>query len=280
MAQGRLVSRTLERDNRVLLIQIAPLEDDRAESIGAVGLVRDITAAEKLEQTRRDYIANVSHELRTPLTALRGLIEPLSDGLVAREEDRQRYYGIILAETLRLSRLIDDMLELSRLQAGRIALRREAFDLGPIVASLRERYQTVAEEQGVDFAITGLAEACPQVYSNPDRIEQVLVILIDNALKFTPEGGRIVMNIGHSRDRVVISIRDSGVGMSADDQAHVFERFYKADKSRGKKAGTGLGLSIAHEMMDALGERIWVRSQLGRGSTFFITIALARTPTD
>ena len=115
-----------------------------------------------------------------------------------------------------------------------------------------------------------------RVYSNADRIEQVLVILLDNALKFTPEGGEISLSVNDSGERVVVTVRDSGIGMSAEDQQHAFDRFYKADKARGR-GGTGLGLSIAREMMQALGERIWVRSQPDQGSSFHLTITRAQS---
>ncbi len=276
MERRKPVTRSLKRNERVLELEITALEDGDHDVIGAVGLVRDITAAEQLEQTRRDYVANVSHELRTPLTALRALIEPLSDGLVSREEDRHRYYGIILNETLRLSRLIDDMLELSRLQAGRTAIRRTSFRLVNILDPLAERYRQLADEAGVTLHFAEFENRQLRVYSNADRIEQVLVILLDNALKFTPEGGEISLSVNDSAERVVITVRDSGIGMTAEDQQHAFDRFYKADKARGR-GGTGLGLSIAREMMQVLGERIWVRSQPDQGSSFHLTITRAQS---
>ncbi|NJP41494.1 cell wall metabolism sensor histidine kinase WalK [Oscillospiraceae bacterium HV4-5-C5C] len=270
--QQKTVTRSFQNEDRILYFQVAPLLDEDQKVIGAVALLRDVTAAEKLEQTRRDYIANVSHELRTPLTALRGLIEPLADGLVTEESDRLRYYSIIQNETLRLSRLIDDMLELSRLQAGKISLKRSQFNIWDILREVEAKYQAVAEEKGLTFALPPYRADTPLVYSNPDRIEQVLVILLDNAMKYTDAGGIIEIQLSSESDKLILAVKDTGKGISADDQQHVFERFYKADRSRGR-SGTGLGLSIAKEMLNILGERIWVRSYLGHGSTFYFSIS-------
>lgn len=269
---GKTKSRTFQHNDRIIVLAVSPLSNANDEIIGAVGLLRDVTASEKLEQTRRDYIANVSHELRTPLTALRGLIEPLSDGLVQDPNDQKRYYQIILNETLRLSRLIDDMLELSRLQAGKISLKRQRFDLWDLFAMLKDKYDRVARENGLVFLVPDEDDACPLAYSNMDRVEQVLVILIDNAMKFTPKGGIVELGINWEGERIVVSVKDTGVGIAADEQSHVFERFYKTDKSREQQSGTGLGLSIAKEMIVQMGERIWVRSHVDHGSSFFITI--------
>lgn len=273
MREQRNVSSTFVVAGKSILLQVAPLTDNKGQSIGAVGLFRDITAAEKLEQTRRDYVANVSHELRTPLTALRGLIEPLSDGLVTAKEDRMRYYGIILNETLRLSRLIDDMLELSRLQAGTLSLKLSVFDLSDVLDNLREKYAALAEQSQVSLHFPDDAHI-PLIYGNADRTEQILVILIDNAFKFTPAGGSITIALLDCGKKLEVSVQDSGKGIVQSDIQHIFERFYKAEKSRGK-SGTGLGLSIAKEIMKAMGESIWAVSKPGQGARFTFTLSKA-----
>ncbi len=270
---GKMRTRIFNLHDQVILLTVSSLSNENDEIIGAVGLLRDVTASEKLEQTRRDYIANVSHELRTPLTALRGLIEPLSDGLVKDLSDQKRYYKIILDETLRLSRLIDDMLELSRLQAGKISLKRERFQIWDVFNSLKYKYESIAKDKDISFALPDYDPSCPDAYSNMDRMEQVLVILLDNAIKFTPSGGIIEILANWEGERIVIAVKDTGVGISGDDLAHIFDRFYKTDKSRGQLSGTGLGLSIAREMIQQMGERIWVRSHIDHGSSFYITIS-------
>ncbi len=270
---GKIETENFVLGEQVIFLQVAPLMDNKTQVIGAVGLFRDVTAAEKLEQTRRDYIANVSHELRTPLTALRGLIEPLSDGLVSDKDDQVRYYRIILDETLRLSRLIDDMLELSRLQAGTLSLKMSVFDLSDVLDNLRNKYHALAKQSEVTLHFP-TNESYTAVFGNADRTEQILVILIDNAFKFTPRGGEISISFLDTETKIEVSVQDSGKGIEQSDIAHIFERFYKADKSRGK-SGTGLGLSIAREIMKALHEEIWAVSKPGQGAKFTFTLTKA-----
>ncbi len=254
---------------RIFLVSTSTLiNDERVE--GAVALLRDITESERLEQTRRDYVANVSHELRTPLTALRGLIEPLNDGLVKTEQDRSHYYQIIYKETLRLSRLIDDLLELSRLQSGGVLVERKKFDVVDLIQSFIFTYSNRAEQLGIEL-IAEMPSEPLYADSNADRVEQVLVILFDNALKFTPEGGVITLEINDLGDEIELMVKDSGFGIAKEDLPNVFDRFYKADKAHGEP-GTGLGLSIAKEIIRLMGGRISVESEPGEGAVFKFTI--------
>jgi len=264
--------RELVTSDRVIRATINPVTGDDGQTVGAVGLFTDITESERLERTRRDYVANVSHELRTPLTAMRGLIEPLRDGMVKSEETRMRYYDILLRETLRLSRLIDDLMELSRLQSGKLSLEIRQVDLGAIVGDLAEKYTSTARDKNQTFRLLVRPEDCPDVLTNADRVEQVLVILLDNAMKYTPEGGVISLDVRADDDRVVVCVADTGIGISEADLPYVFDRFYKADKSRTGSSGSGLGLSIAREILNSMGERICVTSRPGQGSTFSFTL--------
>lgn len=252
---------------------ISPVHDEKMHIAGAVGLFRDISNEVRLEATRREYVANVSHEMRTPLTAMRGLIEPLRDGLVTDENAKKRYYDIILREVLRLSRLINDLMELSRLQSGTVSVQPEAFEIAYIVYDLAERYVSQARESGIELAVETDFTMCPPLYSNPDRVEQVLVILLDNAIKYSPKGGKITLSGEWDGERAVLRVRDTGLGISEENQKHVFERFYKVDKAH-SGMGSGLGLSIAHEMLRQMGESIWVRSREGQGSEFSFTVKL------
>ncbi|NLF21122.1 MAG: cell wall metabolism sensor histidine kinase WalK, partial [Clostridiaceae bacterium] len=263
--------------SRSIAVQIDSLLDSAGHTYGAVALFRDTTEAEQLEQTRRDYVSNVSHELRTPLTAVRGLVEPLADGIVKREEDRQRYYGIILQETLRLSRLIDDMMALSRLQAGTVSLEPERVSARDLMEVMQYKYKLAMENKGIDFVLPLAGELLPDLYMNEDRLEQILVILLDNAMKFTERGGKISLDLkpyprDASRRQFVVS--DTGTGIAPEEQDFIFDRFYKVNKSRGRSEGTGLGLSIAHELCEQMGESIWVRSKEGEGSSFYFTVRL------
>ncbi len=263
---------TLSRHNRVLAVQMSPLCEPDGPAAGAVALIRDITEAERLEQTRRDYVANVSHELRTPLTAIRALVEPMRDGLVQAENDRQRYYGIILAEIVRLSRLINDMLELSRLQAGSLVMQLRDFELGSLLEDISDRFRLQAEDQQITLGWPENLSALPIVHANLDRVEQVLIILLDNAFKYTPSGGSIGLQVVWDDHTVAISVADTGIGIHPADVDAVFDRFYKADKAH-QQPGTGLGLAIARELLRQMGQDITVTSQLGKGSTFTFTLA-------
>ena len=243
---------------------------DAEKVIGAVALFRDITDMVLLEEMQKNYVANVSHELRTPLTALRGLVEPLRDNMVHNEETKQRYYQIIYDETVRLASLIDDQLELSRLQSGTISLAKKCFDLASLLNYTVDKYAKLAHDQSIKltFESSGTEH---QVYSNEDRIEQVLVILLDNAFKFTPAGGSITLWVEKQENWLEVNVTDSGIGINKQDIKHIFERFYKADKARGK-IGTGLGLAIAKELLEKLDEKISVRSKEGEGTTFTFTV--------
>ncbi len=270
------VHRDLIYNQSIIRVIITPIEDESGKNIGAVGLFQDITEAETLERTRRDYIANVSHELRTPLTAMRGLIEPLSDGLVKTELDKKRYYDIILRETLRLSRLIEDMLELSRLQSGKTVIESKPFFVQDTIEDVMDKYQKSAGEKGIELSMSEGIRSLPAVNCNVDRVEQVLIILIDNALKFTPKGGNI--NISSSIDkksspkRIYITVKDTGTGIDSEKLPKVFERFFKGDAARYGTAGTGLGLSIAKEILNFIGEDISVTSTPGKGSAFTFSL--------
>ena len=260
----------LQIGSTIVGVTIHPLISDTERCVGAVALFRDITQAERLEQTRKDYVANVSHELRTPLSAVRGLTEALSDGLIKTEEDRARYYGYILHECLRLSRLIDDLLELSRLQSGTEAMEPARLNVTELVEEMPMRYETLAEEKGIAFT-TEPAQNCPEAWANADRIEQILTILLDNAFKFTPTEGRVWIETEAVQNKILVRVRNSGDGIAPEDLPHVFERFYKADKAH-TGGGTGLGLSIASEILQRMGESITVSSVPGQTTTFSFTL--------
>jgi signal transduction histidine kinase len=184
-----------------------------------------------------------------------------------------RYYGIILHETMRLSRLIDDMLELSRLQARTIAFKTFPFDLNTLLSELEAKFTPIMEEASLAFRVEYKRGPCPTVMGNPDRVEQILVILMDNAKKYTPAGGSITIttDLNEKKDMVLVSVVDTGQGIHEYDIDHIFDRFYKADRARGKK-GTGLGLSIARELLSYMGETITVQSEYGEGTTFTFTL--------
>ena len=274
LSSAQAVKKTVWQGDVALHISVSPLLLQSGEVTGCVGIVSDVTSAERLEQTRRDYVANVSHELRTPLTAIGALNEPLRDGLVKTEEQRQQIYDVVLRETMRLSRLVNDMLELSRLQSGTASLSRSVFAPLPLFNLIHETYSAYAEDYQQTF-VYDVPEDLPSVWGNPDRTQQVLIVLLDNAFKYTPEGGVVTLSACAEGDVVRVRVRDTGVGIPAADLPHVFDRFYKVDKSHHSK-GTGLGLAIAYEIMKHLGEEMSVTSEPGQGSCFTFTLHIAQ----
>ncbi len=254
--------------DRALWISVVPVVSEDGECTGVVGLFKDVTELERLEKTRRDYVANVSHELRTPLTAVRGLLEPLADGMVKDPETVDRYYKIMLREVMRLSRLITDTLELSRLQSGSEHMELAAVNVKDLLEEIHQNYVNEARQKDIRLILD--ANNIPYAMTDRDRVEQLLVILIDNAMHYTPPGGSITLQATVG-ERILISVIDTGCGISAEDLPHIFERFYKTDKSR-REGGTGLGLSIAKQIVDKLGESIYIESELGQGTSFHFTL--------
>ena len=270
MKSGQPMTRNLNVRDMTLRMTISPIFDELNAIAGAVGLFSDITQMERLERTRREYVSNVSHELRTPLTAMRALIEPLKEGMVTSEADRMRYYDIILREVMRLSRLINDQLELSRLQSGTLAIQKSRIRLDDLVYDVCDRYNTIAKEHGLELEVLTDFSDCPVVYANADRVEQMLIILLDNAIKYT-ESGSVRVSAAWDDEKVVLTVGDTGVGIDDEDLPYVFDRFYKVDKAHSGK-GSGLGLSIAKELLKRMDEEIWVTSERGKGSEFSFTI--------
>lgn len=270
MATGETLTRNLETNDTVLRMTVTPIVDEINATAGAVGLFSDVTQMERLERTRREYVSNVNHELRTPLTAMRALIEPLKEGMVTEEADRQRYYDIILREIMRLSRLINDQLELSRLQSGTLSIEKSRITIDDLVYDVCDRYNVIAREHGLKLRVNTDFSQCPPVYANPDRLEQVLIILLDNAIKYT-EKGSVSLSARWDDEKVVVSVVDTGIGIDASDLPYVFDRFYKVDKAHSGK-GSGLGLSIAKEVLNRMDEDIRVTSEKGKGTQFSFTI--------
>lgn len=268
-------SKSYERkitDNRFAHILISPLKYQNGEVYGAIILLQDISESVKLERMRRDFVANVSHELRTPLTSIRGFIEPLIDGTVDDNNIRLKYSRIIRDETLRLERLINDLLDLSRLQAGKIVLDIQRVDIIELISNVSGKFQPIFDSKGINFRFNK-PEIPVFILADGDRIEQLIIIFIDNAIKFTPEGGRIEISLAEENDLVKISIKDTGIGIPKEDIPYIWDRFYKVDKSRtDKDSGTGLGLAIAKNIIELHGQKVSVESDLGEGTVFEFTM--------
>ena len=256
----------LQVGERTLLVMLRPL----TARPGALAVLRDVTEAERLERTRHEYVANISHELRTPLASMRGITEGLCDGLVTEEGERRRYYSLLLGEVSRLSRLVNDLLELGKLQSSPAAFAVSPVDALEALYELHDRTQALAREKGIALRLD-VPDRLPPVFTNEDRLQQVLTILLDNAIKFTPAGGEVALCAQQEARYVRFSVRDNGIGMDEHTLRHAFDRFHQADTSHGAK-GSGLGLAIAREIMQRLDSRIVARSAPGKGSEFSFLI--------
>lgn len=262
-------------DGKRLFLQIAPLRrTDR--TWGAVGILQDVTEVRRLEQMRRDFVANVSHELRTPMTSIQGFVEALLDGLAEDKNSQNRYLNIILDETMRLNCLVNDLLDLSQLESRQSSWPMEEVELKSLFERVVAKLQPQLEKQNLAVEIQ-MAENLPPVMGNRDRIQQVLINLLDNAVSFTPAGGKITIAANHAAELVRISISDTGVGIPLDEQEKIWERFHKVDKARTRRfGGTGLGLSIVKQIVETHGGTVALESVPGQGSTFHLTLCKAQ----
>ena len=261
----------LRRGDAVLSYDVTRLPGAEGQG-GVIACIRDVTEAERLSRTRYDYVANISHELRTPLANMRGLAEGLRDGLVTDEQERMRYYGIIVDEVRRLSRLVNDLLELSGLQSNPAAFEMEQVQPTETLWELYDLNKKTFEEKRQTFRLDVPQDDLPAIITNEDRLTEVLTIFLDNARKYTQEEGTVTLGAQLvETDDIVTGIRffvrDNGIGMSEETRKLAFDRFHQADKSHSGK-GSGLGLSIAREILLKLGVQIHVTSELGRGSEF------------
>jgi two-component system phosphate regulon sensor histidine kinase PhoR len=270
---GRITAEELppsETGDRLVEVHCAPILGDAGRPVGAVAGLRDVTDLRRLERLRRELTANVSHELRTPLTSIKGFAETLLGGAMRDEVTCRRFLEIIDKEANRLVKLVDDLLDLSRLESQRISLELARVDVGDLVADTLTRLRPLAGSRDLQLRP---ADAEVTVLADRDRLAQVLMNLLDNAIKFTPEDGRIAVGWRTVNGEVEVTVADTGPGISAADLPHVFERFYKADRARpAVPGGSGLGLAIAKHIVEAHGGRIRVASTPGAGTTFAFTV--------
>ena len=220
----------------------------------------------------RKYIANISHELKSPLASIHAITETLNAGLVNDEETLHRYYGIIDRESHRLEQSVLDIIELSKIQDQRIDVSKGMTSISDILDPVINRYKDFCEDVGIHFLVDPSLTELPELYTNADRIIQLLQILLDNAAKFTSEGGTISIYAEYDNKKAIFCVSDTGCGMDEETISHIFERFYRGTNTS-EYAGSGLGLSIAKEIVHALGERIWAESELGVGTNFYFTVA-------
>ena len=239
----------------------------------AILVVQDITDLRQLENVRRDFVANVSHELRTPLAAIRALVETLDDGAIDDETVSHDFLHRVVEEVDRLNELIEDLLDLGRLESGRLPLRRSEIDAGVLIGRSLERVAHLADGAGVEIKVHGAGDLRP-LFVDPSRSVQVLVNLLHNAIKFSPRGAEIEVCAHEVEGGIEIAVRDFGIGILPEDLPRIFERFYKTDRAR-QTVGSGLGLAIAKHIVTAHGGQIRAQSEYEKGSTFTVTLPVS-----
>ena len=256
-----------------LQLIVVPDRDTRG---GTLLLVQDLTRVRRLETVRRDFISNLSHELRTPLASLKALTETLQDGALDDPPAARRFIDQIQVEVDALTQMVTELLELSRIESGRLTLDLTPVSPRDLLLSASRRMELQAERAGLRLRVE-CGDDLPRIKIDSQRLEQVLVNLIHNAVKFTRAGGEIVLLTEAEPGVVMIAVQDTGIGIPEEDVSRIFERFYRVDKSRAG-SGTGLGLSIAKHIVEAHGGKIWAESVEGRGSTFYFTIPVSNAP--
>jgi len=250
------------------VVIVSPLYNQK-DVRGAVAVLRDMTEERKLDKLRDDFIANVSHELRTPIAMLQGYSEAIIDDIAATDEEKKEFAKIIYDETLRIGRLVNELLDLARMEAGHISLYKEETEIKPFIERVTNKFQGLARDKNVHLAYEFASHQFPTIDLDPDRIEQVLTNLIDNAIRHTQQNGMVKVIVDSKDNGIIVHVQDNGSGIPEEDLPFVFERFYKADKARTRgKSGTGLGLAIAKNIVDAHNGHISVKSKIGQGTTF------------
>lgn len=246
---------------------------DRKGIRGTVAVMRDMTEERRMDKLRKDFVANVSHELRTPISMLQGYGEALVDDVAGNAEERREIARIIYDESLRMRRLVNDLLDLARIESGHVELKTDDLDIEVFLKKLTRKFSALTKERNIDLHILGDIRGIV-VPADEDRMEQVFTNLIDNAIRHTPNGGAVELTANEKKDMVNLHIHDTGSGIPKEDLPFVFERFYKANKARtrGKEGGTGLGLAIARNIVQAHGGTISVNSNFGEGTTFTIQL--------
>ncbi|SCG82305.1 sensor histidine kinase [Proteiniborus sp. DW1] len=274
------ISRPIKEMNEITKV-IASGEFDKRVSImskdeiGQLAVSFNYMAGEldKLEEMRKGFIADVSHELRTPLTLIKGYVKGLMD-VELSEETREEYLDIIYRETGRLTELINNLLDLSKMESGKNILNMEKFDINELIRRTIVNYSNKLEEKDINIEAR-FAQDPTLVMADKDSISQVISNLVDNAIKFMNNGGNLFVKTEMKEDKVFISIKDTGIGIPENELNNIWQRFYKGDKSRSRQIkGTGLGLSIVKEIIKSHNEQIWVESKIGEGTVFCFTLKL------
>jgi len=265
------VAKDIEIKGTYLAVVVSPL-NDRDGISGAVAVFRDVTNERKLDKLRSDFVANISHELRTPIAMLQGYSEAILDGIAATEEEQRELVKIIFDESVRMSKLVNELLDLARIEAGHLQLVPAKISLNQLLDKIGRKFNGLTRERRIQLTVDKLP-GDDTVFLDQDRMEQVLTNLIDNAIRHTPDHGEIRVTPSKKEKILQIEVSDTGSGIDPEDIPYLFERFYKGDKARTRgRSGTGLGLSIVKNIVEAHKGHIYVESTLGEGTSFKIQI--------
>jgi two-component system sensor histidine kinase VicK len=264
-------------DDEPLLVKVTftPIQRRGRGITGSIIVLQDVTEQEKLEQSRRDFVANVSHELRTPLTTIKSYLEALEDGALQDPQLAARFIGVARNETERMIRLVNDLLHLSRLDSRQAILHKEPTDLAEMLDDVADRFSFQLHQKSIEIVVSCDPDL-PLVWLDPDQIDQVLDNLVSNAIKYTMEGGRIDIRAARTdAGHVTVTVQDTGIGIPKKDLSRIFERFYRVDKARSRSmGGTGLGLSIAREIVRAHDGTITIDSEVDVGTKISFTLPI------
>lgn len=259
----------LTAGRRTVSVVVTPLEDEQEGEM--LVTLHDLTELRQVETSRREFVSNVSHELRTPLSSIKAMAETLEDGGLADSRINADYTRRIRVETDRMTTLVNDLLELTRLQSGQEDMEAQPVDIAAVIQEEGRRYADIARSLGIEARVS-LPDALPKVAAQEDRMRQVVRNLLDNALKFTQEDGRIDVSASTDDGRIVeVRVSDNGIGIPPESLPHIFERFYKVERSR-RDTGSGLGLAIVKNIVQAFGGQVQAESKEGEGSTLSFTV--------
>ena len=261
----RAVPFSLPSGRQYFSVSVTPLKSVDGQIYGALGVFHDVTDLKRAEQIRIDFVANVSHELRTPLTAIRGHVDALREGVAADPAVRAESLDMIASESTRLERLVGDVLDLAKLEAHRFTLLEEEVDMGRLCEQAYAAYGEEARRRGIAYVKN--FDARPTIVTDGDRVLQIISNLLSNAFRWTPNGGRVELELGASNGRISVAVDDNGPGVRVDEREGIFRPFWSRDDS-----GTGLGLAIARELALALGGSIELESEAGKGSRFELVL--------
>jgi two-component system phosphate regulon sensor histidine kinase PhoR len=273
LAYGQRQEREIEmrHPRRVYAATGVPLLGGSGAPHGAVITFHDVTERRRADRIRRDFVANASHELRTPLTSIRGFVEALEDGALQEPQRSGRFLAKIRTHADRMAALVEDLLELSRLESGERPPVWEKVPPDDIAAEVVASFLGLADRKRI--GLTHRNGAAPAVVTDAERLRRILENLVDNAVKYTPEGGRVQVATGTAEGGAVVEVIDDGPGIAAEHLSRIFERFYRVDKARSREAGgTGLGLAIVKHLAESMGAKVTVESEVGRGTRFSVLI--------